>query len=255
VNPRCDVDDEKIRVLAVDKPQNKAPNESLSRMRVTLSLKEALADCKSSIAFTRRTGNLRKTTHSSVTSLLSSSSAESSSTSVSSSTGSSIIHSKAGSTALVFGREESGLTTDEIQLCNLSCSIPTGSLQPSLNLSHAVGVVLSDLFEGKLKWLEEDKASNPFTEGSGGESGGGGSVLKHVASSDDIDKLIDRWSLVTSLVGLETEEITSPLSRRRKKKILGHLRAILSRAQATDKELKALHGLCSAILELDLDDN
>ena len=98
-----------------------------------------------------------------------------------------------------------------------------------------MGVVLSNLFESKTN----------FDTNSTDED-----VLKSVvASSSDIDRLIDRWSLVTSLLGLETEEITSPGSKRRRKKILGHMRAILSRAKATDKELKALHGLCSAILD------
>ena len=50
-------------------------------------------------------------------------------------------------TALVFGREESGLTEAELSLCTHSCSIPSGSVQPSLNLSHAVCVVLAQLFQ------------------------------------------------------------------------------------------------------------
>ena len=49
--------------------------------------------------------------------------------------------------ALVFGREESGLTAEEVSACTHCCSIPTGELQPSLNLSHAVAVVLAQLFE------------------------------------------------------------------------------------------------------------
>ncbi len=54
---------------------------------------------------------------------------------------------------------------------------------------------------------------------------------------------------MTELLGLETEEVTSPSNKRRRKKILGHLRGILSRSKCTDKELRAMHGLCSAILE------
>ena len=52
-----------------------------------------------------------------------------------------------GKVALVFGREESGLTESELSLCTHSCSIPTGTLQPSLNLSHAVCVILAQLYE------------------------------------------------------------------------------------------------------------
>lgn len=43
-------------------------------------------------------------------------------------------------------REESGLTEEEIGQCSLLCAIPTGRLQPSMNLSHAVAVVLSHIF-------------------------------------------------------------------------------------------------------------
>jgi hypothetical protein len=58
-----------------------------------------------------------------------------------------------GQTALVFGREESGLTEAELRLCAHSCAIPTGRIQGSMNLSHAVAVVLCGLFERRLQLL------------------------------------------------------------------------------------------------------
>jgi tRNA/rRNA methyltransferase len=42
--------------------------------------------------------------------------------------------------SLVFGREESGLTNDEMKLCDVTSSIPMVSPFPSLNLSQAVMV-------------------------------------------------------------------------------------------------------------------
>lgn len=51
---------------------------------------------------------------------------------------------------LVFGRESSGLYTDEIKLCNLLLYIPTSSKSPSLNLSHATGIVLNEIFYNKI---------------------------------------------------------------------------------------------------------
>jgi tRNA/rRNA methyltransferase len=51
-----------------------------------------------------------------------------------------------GRVALVFGRESSGLTNEEIDLCDLAFSIPTSTRYPSINLSHAVAVALYDLF-------------------------------------------------------------------------------------------------------------
>lgn len=49
--------------------------------------------------------------------------------------------------ALVFGREESGLTAQELSLCTHLCAIPTGRTKPSMNLSHAVSTVLATFFE------------------------------------------------------------------------------------------------------------
>ncbi len=42
------------------------------------------------------------------------------------------------SVAIVFGREESGLTNDEMSLCHISTFVPMAASYPSLNLSQAV---------------------------------------------------------------------------------------------------------------------
>ena len=47
--------------------------------------------------------------------------------------------------ALVFGREDRGLTNAELLLCQKVLSLQTASTYPSLNLSHAVAVVLHEL--------------------------------------------------------------------------------------------------------------
>jgi tRNA/rRNA methyltransferase len=53
----------------------------------------------------------------------------------------SLIREKMGtirSLGMVFGREESGLANEELQLCNIASSIPLEESYPSLNLSQAV---------------------------------------------------------------------------------------------------------------------
>jgi len=50
-----------------------------------------------------------------------------------------------GSVALVFGRESDGLTNDELKRCDLTVTIPTSPDYPTLNLSHAVAVILTHL--------------------------------------------------------------------------------------------------------------
>ena len=54
------------------------------------------------------------------------------------------------SVAVVFGRESTGLTRDEILKCDVLVSIPASREYPVLNLSHAVAIVLYELFK-KLK--------------------------------------------------------------------------------------------------------
>jgi len=49
--------------------------------------------------------------------------------------------------AVVFGPEGSGLNAEEIKLCDLIVYIPTSKDYPIMNLSHAVCVILYELFQ------------------------------------------------------------------------------------------------------------
>lgn len=51
-----------------------------------------------------------------------------------------------GVIGVVFGRESSGLTNDELAFANIIVSIPTSPEYSSLNLSHAVSILLYELF-------------------------------------------------------------------------------------------------------------
>jgi tRNA/rRNA methyltransferase len=51
-----------------------------------------------------------------------------------------------GVVALLFGREDFGLLNSELELCDLLVTIPSSPLYRSLNLAHAVTVVLYELF-------------------------------------------------------------------------------------------------------------
>ena len=52
---------------------------------------------------------------------------------------------KINNLAIVFGREDRGLTNSELLLANKIFNIPTSHNNPSLNLSHAVSIVLYEL--------------------------------------------------------------------------------------------------------------
>ena len=50
-----------------------------------------------------------------------------------------------GVVSLVFGREDAGLRNEELEICDLIVNIPTSPIYPSMNLSHAVAIVLYEL--------------------------------------------------------------------------------------------------------------
>jgi len=58
--------------------------------------------------------------------------------------------------AIIFGRENSGLTNDELLLANKTFNIPTSQNNPSLNLSHAVSIVLYELNMSSKKNLNNE---------------------------------------------------------------------------------------------------
>lgn len=51
------------------------------------------------------------------------------------------------SAALVFGRESTGLTRRELEACSLLVTIPANPEYPVLNLSHAVAVILYEIWK------------------------------------------------------------------------------------------------------------
>ena len=51
----------------------------------------------------------------------------------------------AGKVAVVFGREDRGLTNEELRICHRVLTLHSGESYPSLNLSHAVAIVLHDM--------------------------------------------------------------------------------------------------------------
>ena len=146
VDPRCDVQDPDVYRLACDSPL-------LSTMYVVPNLKDALQHMQTSIGFTRRAGKGR-ITHPCLKALttaypnLPQQLFSSSNNSIQYRTDPDDSYFSApGNVALVFGREESGLLDTEVQLCAHACAIPSSSNFPSLNLSHAVAVVMANLFE------------------------------------------------------------------------------------------------------------
>ena len=62
--------------------------------------------------------------------------------------------------AIIFGRESRGLTNEEISKADLLIRIPTHDKYPALNLSHACGIVLYEMFK-KLSIINIGRGKNP----------------------------------------------------------------------------------------------
>jgi tRNA/rRNA methyltransferase len=62
-----------------------------------------------------------------------------------------VVSTGGGTVAILFGNEDTGLTDEELSLCNLAVSIPSSSAFPSLNLSHAVQIVCYEVFRALSK--------------------------------------------------------------------------------------------------------
>jgi len=56
-----------------------------------------------------------------------------------------------GTIGIAFGREDYGLLNRELKSCDIMLKIPTSYDYPSLNLSHAVGIVLYEIFSSRGK--------------------------------------------------------------------------------------------------------
>jgi tRNA/rRNA methyltransferase len=122
VNPQTDHLGEEARRMAV------RATPLLEQARVYPSLPDALAGCSLAIGTTRRFGKYREDfIHPN-------------------DAGREILTAAASaSTALVFGREDRGLHTNELDLCQRFLTIPTSDRLPSMNLAQSVAVCLYEV--------------------------------------------------------------------------------------------------------------
>ena len=70
-----------------------------------------------------------------------------------------------GKVAILFGRENRGLSNEEMRRCDLICTVPSSPAYPILNISHAVGIVcyeLADLPRGTYRLAEREEMENLY---------------------------------------------------------------------------------------------
>ncbi len=129
-------------------------------------------------------------------------------------------------TALVFGPERSGLTTEELALCATVVRIPTASEQPTLNLAQAVLIVAYELFLAREVLASEAAPANQSTEATAGDIGG----------------LFERVDSILHTIGFARDTTYEG--------VLLDLRRLAGRARLTDREVVIFRGLCRRLEHL-----
>lgn len=134
-----------------------------------------------------------------------------------------VTESNDGPVALVFGRENSGLTNEELQLCNYHVCIPANPEYSSLNLAMAVQTLT---YETRMTFLdtqdakpEEDDTKYPTSEQMA-------LFYEHLEST-----LNDTGFIVKQHPGM----------------VMTKLKRLFNRARPEDQELNILRGILSSI--------
>jgi len=127
--------------------------------------------------------------------------------------------------ALVFGREKSGLTNEETDLCHQLINIPTSKEYNSLNLAQAVQVVSYEIFmtlQGELPALLEPADWVP-------------------EPAERVDFFMQRLEQTLLTIGF--------MNPNQPKRLMQRLRRLVQRAKPDENELNILNGIISSTLE------
>ncbi|HEX7706210.1 MAG TPA: RNA methyltransferase [Thermoanaerobaculia bacterium] len=120
------------------------------------------------------------------------------------------------SMALVFGRENSGLTREELVLCQYTAAIPTNDQFPTMNLAQSVGVFCYEL-----------SAVTPA------------SISRELADADLVERMHQRAYDLLRHVGF--------LHENNARRIYDDIRAMVARADLDERETKIILGMLRQI--------
>ena len=129
--------------------------------------------------------------------------------------------------AVLFGREDRGLTNDELQLCNLHLHVPTNPDYSSLNLAMAVQIVCYELrmlqVAGELPEQPEDQWDAPF------------------ATRENMERFYTH--LEETLVAIGFLDPAAP------RQLMTRLRRLYGRVRLDEMELNILRGILTETLK------
>ena len=127
--------------------------------------------------------------------------------------------------ALVFGREKSGLTNEELDHCNLLVQIPTAAHTASLNLAAAVQVVTYELRRAAPVQPAAQAPAVPPED--------------QPANAAELQRLIDHLQTTLRATGFLVPGHEGVVMRR--------LRSLLHRARPTLREVRILRGILASV--------
>ena len=125
--------------------------------------------------------------------------------------------------ALVFGREDSGLTNAELQRCHAHVHIPTNADFSSLNLAAAVQVVA---YECRMAWLSQADAPTAADDND------------ELATHEELERYFEH--LERTLIAIEFHAPALP------RQLMARLRRLYLRARPEKMEMNILRGILSA---------
>jgi len=123
---------------------------------------------------------------------------------------------KEGTVALLLGREDCGLNSDELALCDMLVSIPTSEEYPVMNLSHSAAVLFYEL----------------------SKNGNEGMSNVEMAKGESLALLRDKAGLLLSEIAYPEHKVDFTLLM---------LRRILGRSELTEREARSLLGLINRV--------
>jgi tRNA (cytidine32/uridine32-2'-O)-methyltransferase len=150
---------------------------------------------------------------------------------------------KQGNVAIVFGRESSGLTNEELDQCHYLTTIPANWEFSSLNLASAVQVICYEIYSAFLKISSADKSASESASGPTIKVENNDLQVKgktgSLATVEQLENLFEHMQQV-----LEEIEFFDPKQPRL---LMRRLRHLYSRARPTLVETNILRGILSAV--------
>ncbi len=140
--------------------------------------------------------------------------------------------------ALVFGRESSGLTNDELQLCHFHVQIPANPEYSSLNLAMAVQTLSYEVRTSYLLAQEQSKTKSkpvPVVSDIDGESAG----EDEYPVVEDTERLYQHFEDALKATGFIVPSHPGL--------IMTKLRRLLNRARPDVREVKMLRGILASV--------